>query len=226
MSPKKLLYGFLSELKRLLTPQKTISIILGTAILSFGLHNIHRRVAITEGGVIGMVLLVNHWFGISSAIISPVLDLLCYVFAFKHLGKDFIELSAISSLSLAGFYFLWEQLPFLMPDLSNTPLIASLLGGLFVGVGVGLVVRQGVSTGGDDALALAVSKLTGCRISFAYLFTDLTVLLLSLSYIPFKRVGFSIITVTISSVLIDVIKEFSFKPKLKSASLCASTDDN
>ena len=34
---------------------------LGTAILSFGIHNIHQRAAITEGGVIGLVLLMNHW---------------------------------------------------------------------------------------------------------------------------------------------------------------------
>ena len=42
----------------------------------------------------------------------------------------------------------------MLPDLSGHPLIAAILGGLFVGVGVGLIVRQGGSSGGDDALAL------------------------------------------------------------------------
>jgi len=76
-------------------------------------------------------------------------------------------------------------------------------------VGVGLVVKQGGSTGGDDALAMSISKITGCNISFAYLFTDVSVLLLSLSYIPFKHIVYSIITVSISSLSVGFIKDFS-----------------
>ena len=59
-----------------------------------------------------------------------------------------------------------------------------------MGVGVGLIVRQGISSGGDDALALVISKLTHCKISRAYLATDLTVLALSLSYIPVTRIAY------------------------------------
>ena len=86
-----------------------------------------------------------------------------------------------------------------------------LLGGVFVGVGVGLIVRQGGSSGGDDALALVIHKVTGWRLSRAYLFTDLTVLFASLSYIPFRRIAFSLVTVTVSSLLIDFIKEWQPK---------------
>ena len=86
-----------------------------------------------------------------------------------------------------------------------------LLGGVFVGVGVGLIVRQGGSSGGDDALALVIHKLTGWRLSRAYLFTDLTVLFASLSYIPFRRIAFSLVTVTVSSLLIDFVKEWQPK---------------
>ena len=78
----------------------------------------------------------------------------------------------------------------------------------FIGIGCGLVVRQGASCAGDDALALVISKITGWGISRAYLFTDLTVLVLSLSYIPVKRIIYSLITVTISSYLIDFITNF------------------
>ena len=80
-----------------------------------------------------------------------------------------------------------------------------------VGVGVGLIVRQGGSSGGDDALALVIHKLTGWRLSRAYLFTDLTVLFASLSYIPFRRIAFSLVTVTVSSLLIDFVKEWQPK---------------
>ena len=60
----------------------------------------------------------------------------------------------------------------------------------------------------DDALALVISKVTRWRLSFAYLFTDLTVLLLSLSYIPITRIAFSLVTVTLSSFLIDKVTAF------------------
>ena len=115
-------------------------------------------------------------------------------------------------MSLAGFYRIWECPPPTLPDL--TPCARwrrALLGGVFVGVGVGLIVRQGGSSGGDDALALVIHKLTGWRLSRAYLFTDLTVLFASLSYIPFRRIAFSLVTVTVSSLLIDFVKEWQPK---------------
>lgn len=157
------------------------------------------------------MLLIEHWFKISPAYITPVLDLLCYALAFQYLGKDFIKLSVVSTLCISGWYKVWEQLPFLLPDLSAYPLAAALLGGMFVGVGVGLIIRQGGSSGGDDALALTISHTTHWRLSRSYLFTDITVLLLSLSYIPVFNIVFSLVTVTVSSYLIDWIKTLGKK---------------
>ena len=136
------------------TLKRLFWLVLGTAILSFGIHNIHQRAAITEGGVIGLVLLMNHWLGIPASIASPLLDFVCYALAFKFLGLDFILTAAVASVSLAGFYRLWESFPPMLPNLTPWPLAAALLGGVFVGIGVGIIVRQGGSSGGDDALAL------------------------------------------------------------------------
>ena len=183
-------------------------IVLGSAILTFGIHNIHQVVGITEGGVIGALLLANHWFGTPSSIASPILDILCYAVGLRLLGAGFLGWSVVSSSFIAGFYAIWEHLPHLLPDLSGLPLVAAIAGGLFVGVGAGLVVRAGASAGGDDALALSIQKLSGWRLSRCYLVTDLSVLLLSLSYIPVTKIVFSLITVCISSPLIDLIVGF------------------
>lgn len=202
------------KIKRVLgrfTPGRIAVIMLGTAILSFGIHNIHQRTAITEGGIIGLVLLINHWLGVPPSVASPLLDAASYALAFRFLGWDFLLSAGIASVSLAGFYRLWECLPPMLPDLTPYPLAAALLGGAFVGIGVGLIVRQGGSSGGDDALALVIHKLTGWKLSRAYLFTDLTVLLASLSYIPVRRIAFSLVTVTVSSLLIDWVKEYTPK---------------
>lgn len=199
---KKLLEG--------LTLKKVLLIILGAAVCSFGIHNIHQRTAITEGGVIGMMLLIDRWLGLPPAVITPVLDITCYVLAFRYLGGQFIKISVISTLSVSLFYDFWEMFPPMLPDLSAYPLAAAVLGGIFVGVGVGLIVRQGGSSGGDDALALTIFHVTHWRLSRAYLFTDLVVLVLSLSYIPLQRIFFSLITVTLSSFLIDRVQDMTF----------------
>lgn len=186
-------------------------IILGAAIASFGIHNIHRQSGVTEGGVLGMMLLLNYWLKISPAILTPVMDVLCYAAAFKALGGKFLLWSAVSTTFVALFFKLWESMPYALPDMTAQPLLAALLGAVFVGVGVGLIVRMGGSSGGDDALALSIAKWTRWPLSRAYLITDLTVLLLSLSYIPVSRIVYSLITVTMSSVMIDFIQRIGQK---------------
>ena len=149
--------ALLSRLTDGLSLRRVALIMLGAMIATFGIHNIHQRTGITEGGVIGLMLLLEQWLGASPAFLTPVLDLSCYLLAFKYLGGRFIKISVVSTLSVSLFYKLWEQLPFLLPDLSAHPLAAAVLGAVFVGVGVGLIVRQGGSSGGDDALALTIS---------------------------------------------------------------------
>ena len=200
-----------------LTARRMLFILLGAMIATFGIHNIHHQVGITEGGVIGLMLFVDHWTGFSPAYITPVLDIACYILALKYLGGQFIKISVLSTLSVSAFYKLWEQFPPMLPDLSGHPLDAAVLGGIFVGVGVGLIVRQGGSSGGDDALALVISKVTHWRLARAYLFTDLTVLALSLSYIPVIKIACSVVTVTLSSYLIDKVQTWKWKERTKAS---------
>ncbi len=184
-----------------LSLKKITLIMLGAMIFSFGIHNIHQRTSITEGGVIGLILLIEHWLKISPAYITPILDISCYLLALKYLGANLIKISIISTFFVSSFYKLWELFPPMLPDLNNHPLLVAAFGGLFVGVGVGLIVRQGGSSGGDDALALSISKVNKWRLSFAYMFTDVEVLVLSLSHIPFMRITYSFIADTLKKLL-------------------------
>lgn len=208
---------FWHHLTKGLTIRKILLIALGALICSFGIHNIHQRTSITEGGMIGLMLLLERWLHISPAYITPVLDIACYALAFRYLGGEFIKISVVSTLCVSGCYKIWEAFPPMLPDLSDHPLIAAILGGIFVGIGVGLIIRQGGSCGGDDALALTLSHTLHWRLSRSYLFTDVVVLLLSLCYIPLVRILYSLVTVTISSCLIDLVKEFKIAPKSTSA---------
>lgn len=180
-------------------------LLIGTAILAFGLFNVHAQSHITEGGVLGATLLLHHHFGISPGISEFCIDAVCYLLGWRLLGKAFVCNAAVATCGFSLFYRVFEHCGFLLPDLSASPLLAAMLGALFVGVGVGLVVREGGAAGGDDAIALIVHKLLGCRIGLAYLCTDITVLLLSLTYLPFQKILCSLLTVTLSSWIIDRI---------------------
>lgn len=211
---KKLACRTVRDIRVTFPPRTVLSIILGTAITTFGIYNVHQQADITEGGILGLILLFNFWIGMSSSILSPVLDALSYILGFRYLGKEFLKTSIFATLCMAGFFRLWELFPPILPSLADYPLTAALVGGCFIGTGCGLVVRQGASCAGDDALALVISKITHCRIRAAYLLTDVSVLVLSLSYIPAKRIVYSLITVTVSSFLIDFIQNVGIREKL------------
>ncbi len=180
--------------------------LIGSAILAFGLYNVHAFAGVMEGGVLGLTLVFYHFFALSPAISGAVLNVLCYVLGFSTLGRDFLFYSAVSGGGFSVFYAIFEQFPPLWPQLETMPLLAALVGAAFVGVGVGLAVRAGGAPGGDDALAMSVSKLTGLKIEQVYLISDLTVLALSATYLPLDKLACSLLTVILSGRLVGVIQ--------------------
>lgn len=183
-----------------------ISSIIGTGILAFGLYNIHSRVDLSEGGVLGLSLLIFNWFGISPGLSGLVLDFTAFGIGTLVLGKRFLGKSIFASTMYAAWYFIFEYIGPLLPDFSNQYLTASILGGLFVGIGCGLVVRHDSAAGGDDALALVTHKLTGLKVSSFYFISDFTVLALSLTYISIRKIGWSLLSVFISSTVIEIFR--------------------
>ena len=182
--------------------------LLGSAVLAFGLYNVHSLSGVTEGGALGLTLLLRHWLGISPAWSALVINFCCYGYGLKTLGWDFLIWSALSGGGFSLFYALFEQFPRLWPDLAGMPLLAAGLGALFVGVGVGLCVRSGGAPTGDDALAMGLSARFRIPIERIYLITDLTVLALSLSYLPLSRIACSLLTVTLSGKIIGIIQRY------------------
>ncbi|MDO4299592.1 MAG: YitT family protein [Lachnospiraceae bacterium] len=185
--------------------------LVGSAILAFGLYQVHSFAEVTEGGVLGLTLLLQHWFRISPAVSSFVMNGACYLFGWHILGKEFILYSIIAGGGFSAFYAIFEQFPHFWPGLAELPLLASVVGALFVGIGVGLSVRAGGAPGGDDALSMSISHLTGWKIQRIYLMSDLIVLALSFSYIPWNRMVYSLLTVVLSGQLIGFVQNMNLK---------------
>ena len=187
--------------------------LLGSAILAFGLYHIHAFSGVTEGGQLGLTLLLQHWFHISPAISTAVINVLCYWLGWKMLGKSFIAHSAVATGGFSLIYWICQQFPPLWPDLASYPLMAALLGAVFVGVGCGLCVRVGGAACGDDGLAMSISSKLRVKIEYVYFFSDFVVLAASLSYIPFSRILYSLLTVMISSKIVGLVQRFSISKK-------------
>lgn len=193
-----------------------IILILGSLILAFGMYNIHSVSGVTEGGTLGLTLFFENIFGISPAVTGFLLNAACYIFGIKTLGKDFLIYSAVSTAAFSISYRIFECFPRIYPEIAGYPVICAVLGAVFVGVGVGLCVRMGGAPCGDDALAMSLSKLTKIKIQWVYFLSDITVLALSLFYIPVNRIIWSLVTVVISGQIIGLIAKERHKTPAES----------
>ena len=187
------------------TLKSILLIIIGASILSFGSYNFNYQNNVTEGGVLGLLLLMQQIFNISPSITSVIIDFSLFAIGTKFFGKRFLLYSVLSTIAFSTTYKIWESVGFLIPSFTNNMLIASILAGIGVGVGVGLVVRGGGASGGDDVIALLGNKLLKLKVNHVYLATDSIVLFMSLVYLDIKQVFFSIIAVTISGKIISII---------------------
>ena len=197
-----------------LKPTSCLIAFLSSAFQAFGMYNIHAVSQITEGGVLGATLLLEHWLGISPALSSLILTGLCYFLGWRTLGKEFLGYSAVAALGYAIGYWICQQFPPLWPQIAGYPLAAAIIGALFIGIGAGRCVRAGGATCGDDALAMSISRMTKIPIQWVYLVTDLTVLGLSLTYIPLQKISYSLLTVILSGQIIGWIQKMDIKKRL------------
>lgn len=194
-----------------LKPLSIATAFLSSAFQAFGMYNIHALSDITEGGVLGATLLLEHWFSISPALSSFLMNAACFLLGWRTLGKEFIAYSLIAACGYSAGYGICEQFPPLWPEIIDFPLLAAITGALFIGIGAGLCVRAGGATTGDDALAMSISHMVKIPIQHIYLISDLIVLGLSLSYIPLRRILYSLLTVVLSGQIIGLIQKYPQK---------------
>lgn len=185
----------------------TFIILFGSALLAFGMYNVHALSGVTEGGILGLNLLLEQWFHISPSVTSLICNVLCYVMGWKLLGKKFLLRSFIATLGFSGAYRICECFPPVYPQIAEMPLVAAIVGAIFVGVSVGICVRAGAAPTGDDALAMSISSILPVKIQTVYLTSDLIVLALSLTYIPLSRIIYSLLTVIISGQIIGFMQK-------------------
>lgn len=97
----------------------SITALFSSTLLAFGLYNVHSFSGVTEGGILGLTLLLEHWFKISPAVSGFVLNFLCYALGWKLLGRHFLVYSMIASVGFSVSYGIFEQIGPLFPELQK-----------------------------------------------------------------------------------------------------------
>ncbi len=202
----------LRKLLREINKKKALIALLGSVVVAFAMYNIHAAAGLTEGGILGLTLLIFNLWGLSPAITSLAMNVLCYIFGWRTLGRDFLIYSSIATAAFSLSYAVFESFPPLFPAIADRPLTAAIVGGLLVGIGAGLCVRVEGAASGEDALAMGISHRSGIGIQWVYLGMDLIVMCLSLTYIPLRRIIYSLLTVVISGQTVGFVQRGKERP--------------
>lgn len=178
-------------------------IITGAFILALGVNIFLVPANISTGGVSGIGTILYHTIKLPLWVTTIVINAFLFLFGYKTLQKKQIIKTVAGILLLTVFLALTQN----MPVFTNDILIASVFGGFLVGVGVGLTVLKGASTGGSDFAAMMLHKLVP-HISVAnfILIIDLVVIVVSgFVFQNYTLMFYSVIALFISSKVTDYI---------------------
>ena len=154
--------------------------VIGTFILAVSVEYFIIPYDILSGGVAGIAVALEPFFHIDKTLAANLMVLGLFFIGWLTLGNEFAGNTLVSSLCYPLFTTFLSKYP---AELTIEPMLASFYAGLLGGVGIGIVMRTGASTGGMDIPPLVLHKMTGAKISTLVMITDaLTVLLGVLAY--------------------------------------------
>ena len=178
-------------------------IVAGAFILSLGVNMFLVPLNISTGGVSGIGTILFHTVKLPLWITTIAVNAFLFLFGYKTLPRNQIIKTASGILLLTIFLATTQNLPAFTEDI----IIASVFGGALAGVGVGLTVLKGASTGGSDFAAMMLHKLVP-HVSVAnfILIIDLVVIVVSgFIFQNYTLMFYSVIALFISSKVTDYI---------------------
>jgi uncharacterized membrane-anchored protein YitT (DUF2179 family) len=179
-----------------------LQILLGSFVTAVGFNAFLNPNDIASGGIAGISVIIKHMLGIQPAITQWALNIPLFFLGLIVLGKLYGLRTVVGSFFLPLFIYLTKNL---VPVTTN-PLLASIFGGLVVGIGLGLVFKGNASTGGLSIVASIVNKYTGFSMGKCQMITDAFVVIsASLVFTP-DKVLYALISIFVTSKAIDLIQ--------------------
>ena len=182
-----------------------IFILFGSAFLSLGMVGFLIPNKIATGGIAGLSIVFHYLFHLPTGLLLAIVNVPLLLVSVKYLGKKFAvrTMVAIGLIAIMVDFFA-EVLKF--PSLSNNTLLATLYGGVSVGIGLGLIFKGDASAGAGTILAKIVNQKMGIKTGYVILVLDAFVVVMA--GVVFRDVElalWSLISIYIASKLIDII---------------------
>ena len=156
---------------------------------------------IAPGGITGIATILNHLFAWPVGVVSLILNIPLFLIGFKAMGRVFVFRSFVATLFFTLFI---DVLP--LQPMTNDPLLGALYGGVMLGIGLGLIMRGGATTGGSDMIARMVHKRFQFISTGSFLFAiDFAVVLSAGFLIGTTEALYSLINIFLTSRVMDVV---------------------
>ena len=182
-------------------------IIFGCAIqgLAYALFLIPHH--FVPGGVSGIAIIINYFAGLPVGVLIMVLNIPIFLLGLKTMGRRYVLNSLAGMVASSLFIDFFNQV-LALPSATDNPVLASIYGGVMLGIGLGIVFRGRASTGGSDIVGMILHRYTGMSIGYGIMVTDFVVISASgLALRSLEAPLYGYLVLFLSSKLIDMVLE-------------------
>ncbi|WP_282137897.1 YitT family protein [Rossellomorea aquimaris] len=180
--------------------KRAVLITIGAMIMAVGLEIFLVPNQVIDGGIVGVSIMLSHITGVKLGLFIFILNIPFFFIGYKQIGKTF----AFSTLY--GIIILSISTTFLHPVAAFTQdiLLASLFGGIVLGIGVGMVIRYGGSLDGTEILAILSSKKLPFSVGEIIMFVNLFILASAGFVFSWDRAMYSLLAYYVAFKMIDI----------------------
>lgn len=183
-----------------------VAIIIGTAIIGFGINAFNIPNGLAEGGVTGISIIIKILFPtIDQGIVYFLLNIPLVIIGWKVLSKTELAYTMIGTIVSSVFFSFFDKL--LSPQPMKDTLLGALFAGVTVGIGLGLIFRYGGTTGGVDIIARMFQKYFGVSMGRTLFISDIVVIGISLVYLSKESAMYTLVAVFVATRVIDFMQE-------------------
>ena len=192
------------ELKKLFDIKRLFQVILGNTIYCIGIVAFILPLELISGGTTGLGLIVNYFTDLPIEIFAGAFNFVMFILAWLVLGAAFALTTLISTFYYPVILGAFQKIEFLQ-TLTDDPLLGTICAGLLIGVGLGIVIRAGASTGGMDIPPLICNKKLGFSISVTMYVFDFTIMIGQMMFRDSEKALYGILLVVIYTVVMDKV---------------------
>jgi uncharacterized membrane-anchored protein YitT (DUF2179 family) len=183
-------------------------IIIGAFIMASGFVLFITPYKIVPGGVYGISIVIHYMLGTPVGLMALAFDIPLTIIGVKVLGPRFGMKTVVGFFATAIFMDTITYFYGVEPLVENDALLSSIFGGLFIGVGLGLIFKAKATSGGSDIVAMIVSKYTKLPLGQLMIIIDSLIVFVGLVAFKDWRIPlYSLIVIFITGKVVDVILE-------------------